>query len=158
MILITPQLLARAAIAARKKIGTPYRLGAEVAPGQLGNARELDCSETTERIYVDYIDIKLPDGAAAQLEYCKKNGIAIPYPLPDAKPQFGDLVFLWDRDMTKIGHVMMVIGNMSPWGWPMLIEARGRPYSMVVITSLDDVMTDFGARFAGIYRLFDVIS
>ena len=157
MVKITPQLLARMALAAREKIGTPYRLGAEVKPGDLENARELDCSETTERLFVDYLGIKLPDGAAAQREYCEKHGKQIPYPISkDLQP--GDLVFLWDKDMTKIGHVMMVIGSMAPFGWPMLIEARGRPYGMVCITSLDDVLAQFGTRFAGIYRLIEVIS
>jgi cell wall-associated NlpC family hydrolase len=154
----TPQALKRGAIAAREKIGTPYRLGAEVGPGQLEDARELDCSETTERIYNDYFSIPLPDGAAAQREYCEKNGKQIPYPLPDAIPQFGDLVFLWDKDMARIGHVMMLAGTLEPYMGLMLIEARGRPYSMVVITSLDDVMAHFGTRFAGIYRLIEVIT
>ncbi|MDQ7798521.1 MAG: NlpC/P60 family protein [Candidatus Edwardsbacteria bacterium] len=156
MVKITPQLRDRMALAARDKIGTPYRLGAEVKPGDLENARDLDCSETTERLYNDYPQIPLPDGAAAQREYCEKNGKQIPYPLSkDIQP--GDLVFLWDKDMARIGHVMMAIGSMAPFGWPMLIEARGRPYSMVCITSLDDVMAHFGTRFAGIYRLFEVI-
>ena len=157
MLKITQQLRDRMALAARQKIGTPYRLGAEVKPGQLENARELDCSETTERLYVDYLGITLPDGAAAQREYCEKNGKQIPYPI-SKDLQTGDLVFLWDRAMTRIGHVMMVLGSMEPWGWPMLIEARGRPYGMVCITSLDDVMAQFGTRFAGIYRLIEVIS
>lgn len=154
---VTIQALRKGALVVRKKIGTPYRLGVEVKPGQLEDARELDCSEMTQRSYNDDFSIPLPDGAAAQREYCERNGKQVPHSL-GVLPQFGDLVFLWKADMSAIGHVMMVAGDLDPYMGSMLIEARGRPYSMVVITSLDDVLAQFGTRFAGIYRLIEVIS
>ena len=157
MFKVTIQALRKGAQVVRKKIGTPYRLGAEVKPGKLEDARELDCSEMTDRLFNDYFSIKLPDGAANQRLYCEKVGKQVPHSLGVA-PQFGDLVFLWDKDMSRIGHVMMVAGDLDPYMGTMLIEARGRPYSMVVITSLDDVLAQFGTRFAGIYRLIEVIS
>jgi cell wall-associated NlpC family hydrolase len=158
MIKITKDALREGIVAARRKIGTPYRLGAEVRPGKLPEATELDCSETTERIYIDYFgDPDFPDGADAQFRYCQKNGTPVFYAL-NSKPQPGDLVFLWEKDADppRIGHVMMVIGDLESFCGTMLIEARGAPYRMVTVTSLIDVMAWFKDRFAGIYRLIEV--
>jgi cell wall-associated NlpC family hydrolase len=158
MIKVTKDALRDGIIAARRKIGTPYRLGADVKPGALAEARELDCSEITKRIYRDYYKVSdFPDLADNQFRYCQKFGIPIFYPL-NSKVQPGDLVFLWakDEDPPRIGHVMMVAGDLDPFCGPMLIEARGAPYRMVTITSLIDVMAWFKDRYAGIYRLLDV--
>lgn len=88
----------RAAVVAymRSKIGTPYKLGAEVAPGQEAEAGLLDCSESVEAAF-RVAGMVIPDGSPYQYDHCR----------PVKAPKLGDLGFLWSDKWGRIGHVMV---------------------------------------------------
>ena len=92
----------------RSQMGKPYRLGAEVKPGQEDNAVEWDCSEATEAAYRT-VGKFLPDGAQQQHDFCQRV----------VKPRIGDLGFLWSDKRKMIGHVMVASDHR------MLIHAVG---------------------------------
>lgn len=80
----------------RSKIGTPYLLGAEVAPGGEAEAGLLDCSEAVEVAY-RVAGLAIPDGSPYQYEHCR----------PVIAPKPGDLGFLYSENWGRIGHVMV---------------------------------------------------
>lgn len=137
--------------------GIDYQLGAEVKPGDLPEAKSIDCSELVERTYRDGLGFMLPDGADAQYRFCRT--VAKELTAAD-NPQPLDLVFLWDRDGIgqHIGHVALVFGEVLPVGGTLLIEARGKPWSHVMFTPLDKFKAQFGERVAGIFRLVELES
>jgi hypothetical protein len=141
----------------------------EVAPGTLApDVRNIDCSELAERAVVDYLEIKeFPDYSLNQLAYCRAHGREIKY--PDEAVCSMDLVFLTPgRPLPNpspdgrgaqpvMGHVAIVVGALLPSqaGGIMLIEARGG--KGVIYTPLDMFVKKFGARFAGVWRLVEIV-
>lgn len=86
----------------RRHIGKPYRLGAEVAPGQEESAKDWDCSELVEAAY-RVQGVPIPDGSPYQYEET--------VPIPPGDPLPADLGFLWSDTWKRIGHVMVYVGG-----------------------------------------------
>ena len=84
----------------RSRIGTKYKLGAEIQPGQENTAPETDCSEEVEAAY-RVAGLTIPDGSPYQFNAC----------VPIKVPKPGDLGFLWSDKWGRIGHVMVYMGS-----------------------------------------------
>jgi hypothetical protein len=131
----------------------------ETAPGaQRAGIRNIDCSELAERSVVDYLEIKdYPDYSLNQLAYCRQHGREIDW--QREKVQSMDLVFLTPGHAGGMGHVAIALGVLLPsqGGGIMLIEARSEPWNHVTYTPLDLFVKQFGARFAGVWRLIEIV-
>jgi hypothetical protein len=140
-----------------QQVGKPYLWGAENDGSGFGaESPNWDCSEYTQgymtlllRVFRNDPKFKFDDGADNQYRRLLKEGVQVGDPRP------GDLGFIWAENEIgkRVGHVVLVADFAALSRNMIVIEARGKPYSRVIV--LPDYMypRGFGARWAGWYRM-----
>lgn len=105
------------------QVGKPYRLGAEVKPGE--NPVYLDCSEYVERGWSE-VGVTVPDGCVNQKPASRDL-------LPGEERQIGDVKF-FEKPGQPPHHVVMYFGDGKN-----AIEARGEPFNAVILRPLSKI-------------------
>lgn len=114
-----------------------------------------DCSELSQGYITKLLrafyknEYTFLDGAENQYRFLMKHGTPLG---PDDKPLPGDLGFIWSPDKSRICHVVICFDISPLTKEPIAIEARGKPYSRIMLFPTYLYKIQFKGRWAGWLR------